>query len=92
MRVKDSLCLKGVFLITILSSEFSEPGSPSPLFSAASSLLAEAAILYSVNRRSLQDTAVFHSKCRTLLSDMESELQICDVFDQLFDVKDFADL
>lgn len=77
-----------MFLILVHSSEFSELGSRS----SSSSVLAEAATLYSADRHSLQDTAIFYSQRRTLPSDMESEPQICEMLDLLFDVKDFTDL
>lgn len=60
-------------------------GSPS------SSELAEAATLHRAECRSLQDTAIFYSQRRTLPSDMESESQICEMLDLLFDVKDYTD-
>ncbi len=56
-----------------------------------SSVLAEAATLHSADCRSLQDTALFYSKRRTLPSDMESESQICEMLDLLFDVKEYTD-
>lgn len=62
-------------------------GSPS-----SSSVLAEAATLHGANCRSLQDAAIFYSQRRTLPSDMESESQICEMLDLLFDVKDSAEL
>ncbi len=54
-------------------------------------LLKQQHCTHSADCRSLQDTALFYSQCRTLPSDMESESQICEMLDLRFDVKEYSD-